>query len=131
MAGYEVKTEYGTIRVKKELVVQMLQSAIRAMNGKAVLSDAKGKPVKAIQKIRMEGENDPVYVETKEECIYLKVHVIMRFGSSIHQTAAALGKRIRGEFEHYFGETAVDIRIVVTGVATTEGITPRKIEIPV
>ena len=128
MVSYKEKTEYGIITVKSAVIMQILLEAVEAFRGKAVLSDSKGKPLTLARKIRGVDEEDCIEVRTEEDGLHIRIYIVIRFGASIQRTAAVLIQRIQRGLKMHLGTEAAEVAVVVSGVATTQGITPRKIE---
>lgn len=125
-----VETDLGTIKVAKNVLGNIIYDVIDSFDGKVILSNSKGKiPNNQLaKKLTQKEEFDGLSIELIEDALTIKIHVVLRFGTSIRNTTAKMIEEIRRLITESTGMEVKDVTIFVTGMLSKH-IAPRNIEV--
>lgn len=123
-----VDTELGTISVSKNVIRSMILEIIDSFDGKVILSNPKGKIPKFPYYIGNPNDTEQIEVELTESGLQVRVHVILRFGTSIKNTTRLMIDEIHSTIKERTGVGINKVTILVTGMISKK-IAPRHIEV--
>lgn len=123
-----VDTDLGTISVSKSVIRSMILEIIDSFDGKVILSNPKGKIPKFPYYIGTPNDAEQIEIELTEVGLQIRVHVILKFGTSIKRTTRLIIDEIRSTVKERTGVSINKVTILVTGMMSKK-IAPRHIEV--
>lgn len=123
-----VDTDLGTISVSKSVIRSMILEIIDSFDGKVILSNPKGKIPKFPYYIGTPNDAEQIEIELTEVGLQIRVHVILKFGTSIKRTTRLMIDEIRSIVKERTGVSINKVTILVTGMMSKK-IAPRHIEV--
>lgn len=123
-----VDTDLGTISVSKNVIRNIILEIIDSFDGKVIISNPKGKISKFPYYIGTPNDAEQIEIELTEAGLQIRVHVILKFGTSIKRTTRLMIDEIRSIIKERTGVSINKVTILVTGMISKK-IAPRHIEV--
>lgn len=124
-----VDTELGTIKVAKSVIGNIIVDVIDSFDGKVILSNSKGRvPNQLAYKLGQKDESSEISMELTEDGLNIGVFVVLKFGTSIHETTSKMIHDIRQNMKDMTAMEINDLTVTVTGVLSKK-LAPRHIEV--
>jgi uncharacterized alkaline shock family protein YloU len=113
--SYRETSEFGTIKISDSVPGAALRRVIADMEGRAVLSTPKGRPIRF--SARAAGD-EYSFIETEyvDGSVDITVYIIVRFGVSIQTVVREVAGGVRAELARVLDIKPNLVRVVITGV---------------
>ena len=126
MALFYNKTEEGSLKIRKQVIGQIIVTAVNKFSGRVKITNQKGKVVKIKEKYGIPDATDYFEIIMGDRGIDARFYVAIRFGLSIGMVTEQLISDIKEEIEKITGIEANSIAVVVTGLMSKQ-FAPRNI----
>ena len=123
--SYTIETKYGKIKVSRDAIAKIVVDSLEDLRKRLVLSTRRAK----VLKTGSTAELNAVEVEAFEGDIRIMVNVIVRFGSSMTETADALADAVQKSMIRALGRGPSLVTMAVRGVISKKTVAPRKLTI--
>jgi len=123
--SYHEKNENGRIRIGRGVIEGVCARIIDGFEGRILVSDPRGR-LKQSGTSRAEDERGFARARIREGKLDIKLYLIVQFGTSMRESAAALVKRLREEFPKQTGLEVGLITLEFVGTLS-EKLTKRNI----
>jgi uncharacterized alkaline shock family protein YloU len=129
---YEKTTEHGVISLDKGVIGSIIKRQVAAFDGKVLLSNAKGKVIKAANQDRLGDEANFFELSAPASASGaghdLRVFVIIKMGVSISSVTDTLIARLDSDIMEFTGLRANSIAVMVKGMLS-KNVSKRDIEV--
>ena len=123
--SYTIQTKYGKIKVSRDAIAKIVVDSLGDLRKRLILSTRRGKAIKA----GSAAEINAVDVEAFEGNIRINVNVIVRFGSSMTETADSLAETVQKALKRAVDRGPSLVTMAVRGVISKKTIAPRDLVI--
>lgn len=130
---FEMETEWGQIYFSRNVIRQICAGAVNSCGGSAVLMNyggksrgSRGKGNPFVPK-KARADSDSILIEEREDGLYITVYVVIRFGTSINDTANRILGFVFDQMKEVMNIEPKQVLVVNTGTASKD-IAPRHME---
>ena len=127
----KIENELGHLNIEKNAIGRIVSEAVAGFGGEVYLSNKKGKPLKLKNPKGFADHSPEMDIRMDGDSLHVEFYIIMRFGTSIKETAAKLFDNIRSDLSAIFGIENVALKLTVTGMYTRDikNIAKRSVEV--
>lgn len=123
-----IKNDRGTVSIDENIIGDMISAGVNLFPGKVWLANYKGSASDFAMKFGNIGALAEKVIRMKEDGVFVRVYLVLRFGTSISEVTERIMERLRYGIEEQLELEISDIEIHITGMLMGRNrIVPRKI----
>ncbi|MGP1569938.1 MAG: Asp23/Gls24 family envelope stress response protein [Eubacteriales bacterium] len=113
---YKKDTGIGQIAVEKNVIMQIIYKVVETFDKKVIVGNYTKNTNKLYYKMGAGAESNAIEITNGENGIDIKIHIMVKFGTSISQVTKLLIDGVNEGVMSTFGIAPAGVEIIVTGV---------------